>query len=74
VVDQFKYVCLPRLPPLESCLIHNDANDHNVVLDASASRVLGIIDFGDMVYAPRIVELAVTITYGWLPISRLFDR
>jgi len=58
---QYKENVLPALPKLRKSIIHNDTNDYNVLaLDGSIS---GVIDFGDMVYAPLINELAVGITY-----------
>jgi Ser/Thr protein kinase RdoA (MazF antagonist) len=42
----------------------NDANDHNIVVDASGNAVAGIIDFGDMVHTARVNELAICIAYG----------
>lgn len=42
-------------------LIHNDANDWNVLCEGD--RVAGLIDFGDAVYAPRIQEVAVALAY-----------
>lgn len=46
---------------LKKALIHNDANDWNVL--TREGRVSGIIDFGDMAYSWRINELAVALTY-----------
>jgi 4-aminobutyrate aminotransferase-like enzyme/aminoglycoside phosphotransferase (APT) family kinase protein len=46
---------------LKKALIHNDANDWNVL--TREGRVSGIIDFGDMAYTWRINELAVALTY-----------
>jgi Ser/Thr protein kinase RdoA (MazF antagonist) len=56
---------LPRIGALERRqIIHNDFNPHNILLDATdPSRVVGIIDFGDMVHAPLINDLAVGISY-----------
>ena len=42
--------------------IHNDGNDHNVLLDETGS-ISGIIDFGDMAHSFLVCELAVAITY-----------
>ena len=53
-------------PSLESCLrqvIHNDANDYNVLLDHEG-RVSGLLDFGDMVETWRVVEIAVAAAYA----------
>ena len=45
-------------------IIHNDFNPHNILLDpASPAQVVGIIDFGDMVHAPLINDLAVALSY-----------
>ncbi|KOF17212.1 4-aminobutyrate aminotransferase [Ensifer adhaerens] len=54
------------LPSLESCprqVIHNDANDYNVLLD-DEGRVSGLLDFGDMVETWRVVEIAVAAAYA----------
>jgi Ser/Thr protein kinase RdoA (MazF antagonist) len=45
-------------------IIHNDFNPHNILLDPAAPDVVaGIIDFGDMVHAPLINDLAVGLSY-----------
>ncbi|WP_416798700.1 phosphotransferase [Ciceribacter azotifigens] len=45
-------------------IIHNDFNPHNILLDpAEPTRVVGIIDFGDMVHAPLVNDLAVALSY-----------
>ena len=45
-------------------IIHNDFNPHNILLDpAEPARVVGIIDFGDMVHAPVVNDLAVALSY-----------
>ncbi len=45
-------------------VLHNDANDHNVIVSQDGSEVVGVLDFGDMVYSCYIFELAITIAYG----------
>jgi Ser/Thr protein kinase RdoA (MazF antagonist) len=42
--------------------IHNDGNDHNVLLN-DQGRISGIIDFGDMAHTFLVCELAVALTY-----------
>ncbi|MFZ6817152.1 phosphotransferase [Undibacterium sp. Ji22W] len=53
---------------LPMSVIHNDANDFNVIVAASAANphphVNAIIDFGDMCRHLRIVDLAITIVYA----------
>jgi Ser/Thr protein kinase RdoA (MazF antagonist) len=46
---------------LRRSVIHGDANDYNVLVDAD--RVTGLIDFGDMVYSWTIGNLAVALAY-----------
>jgi len=58
---QFEKNVNPEIPDLRKSIVHNDANDWNVL--AADNQVSGIIDFGDMVYSPLINELAVAATY-----------
>lgn len=56
----------PLLPELRQSVIHNDANDYNLLVDDDdgAQRVAGLIDFGDIVYSYTVADLAVTIAYA----------
>ncbi|NTJ43720.1 phosphotransferase enzyme family protein [Agrobacterium larrymoorei] len=45
-------------------IIHNDFNPHNILMQPYAPcEVSGIIDFGDMVEAPLINDVAVALSY-----------
>ena len=46
------------LPTLRHGVIHNDANDHNVLIDPEAGRVTGLLDLGDSVWSVVASELA----------------
>ena len=61
-IQQFEENVVPILPDLRKTIIHNDANDWNVL--ANNGKVSGIIDFGDLVYSALVNELAVAITYA----------
>lgn len=52
---------VPSGSSLRWCLIHNDVNDHNLLVEGE--RVTGIIDFGDMVVSYLPCELAHALTY-----------
>lgn len=56
---------MPELLALPQQAIHNDANENNVLLDAGG-RVTAVIDFGDVVRAPRVCGLAVAAAYAQL--------
>ncbi len=61
-LQQFEEHVTPVLPDLRKCIIHNDANDWNFLVNNGT--ISGIFDFGDLAYSPLINELAVAITYG----------
>ena len=68
-VSRFQQSVVPSLPSLRTSVIHNDANDYNLLVDARRSpdrQLVGIIDFGDMVHTCTIAELAVCIAYVML--------
>ncbi len=62
----------PLLPGLRRSIIHNDANDYNVIVGGGEDlftrnqRVVGLIDFGDMVYSYTVCGLAVAVAYAIL--------
>ncbi|MEM6345003.1 MAG: aminotransferase class III-fold pyridoxal phosphate-dependent enzyme [Bacteroidota bacterium] len=60
--DQYRQNILPQMPHLRKSLIHNDANDWNVL--TQEGKVSGLIDFGDMAYTATIHELAVALAYA----------
>ncbi|MFI5688478.1 aminotransferase class III-fold pyridoxal phosphate-dependent enzyme [Streptomyces sp. NPDC051636] len=55
---------MPELRTLPQQAIHNDANENNILLDADGR--ITIIDFGDVVRAPRVCGLAVAVAYAQL--------
>jgi 4-aminobutyrate aminotransferase-like enzyme/Ser/Thr protein kinase RdoA (MazF antagonist) len=62
----------PLLPTLPRSSIHNDLNDHNVLVGGGervedrGQHVTGIVDFGDMVYSYRVGDLAIASAYAML--------
>ncbi|MGN6304513.1 MAG: phosphotransferase [Mesorhizobium sp.] len=51
-------------PSLRHQVVHNDFNLHNVLVDQSDhDKVSGILDFGDIVDAPLIYDVAVACSY-----------
>lgn len=47
---------------LRHSLIHGDANDYNVLV--RNGRVVGLLDFGDMVYSAVVCDLAIALAYA----------
>ncbi len=63
-LDIFDAEVLPVLPSLAWQVIHNDFNLHNILADPTDhDRISGVLDFGDMVRTPRIVDVAVAAAY-----------
>lgn len=73
LIDPFLARYADRVRPLHlslrRSLIHNDANDHNVIVAPAHVRpqqITGLIDFGDMTIASTINELAIALAYVML--------
>ena len=63
-LTDFERYALPKFDSIRWQVIHNDMNPDNVLIDISEKRkVCGMIDFGDMVYSPLIIDLAVAAAY-----------
>ncbi|MGD8406143.1 MAG: aminotransferase class III-fold pyridoxal phosphate-dependent enzyme [Anaerolineales bacterium] len=72
LVFEFEEHTAPMLPNLPRSIIYNDANDFNLIVGGGDSpytknqSIVGLIDFGDMVYSYTIADLAVAIAYAIL--------
>jgi 4-aminobutyrate aminotransferase-like enzyme/Ser/Thr protein kinase RdoA (MazF antagonist)/murein DD-endopeptidase MepM/ murein hydrolase activator NlpD len=62
---------IPARPGLRAAVLHQDANDHNLVVD-DAGQVTGVIDFGDMAFGCQINELAIALAYALLATDDLY--
>lgn len=66
----------PALNKLRSQVIYNDLHSGNVVVDPNNSEIIaGVIDFGDIVRAPLVIDVGVAAAYlcdsGDDPLSRI---
>jgi Ser/Thr protein kinase RdoA (MazF antagonist) len=59
-LDRLDGDVLPRLRGLRAQVIHNDVSTMNTLVDGE--RVTGSIDFGDLIHAPLVCDLAVPIS------------
>jgi Ser/Thr protein kinase RdoA (MazF antagonist) len=48
---------------LRSSVIHGDANDYNVLVEPEREEVVGLIDFGDIVFSYTVGDLAIAVAY-----------
>ncbi|MCJ8323848.1 MAG: aminotransferase class III-fold pyridoxal phosphate-dependent enzyme [Rhizobiales bacterium] len=67
---------LPQLNELPKQAIHNDLNDHNILVKKTTGGqqdLAGIIDFGDATFAPRVCNVAIAAAYLMLDVDRPLD-
>lgn len=63
-MTRFTEHVLPRLASVRAQVIHNDYHLYNVlVAPDDHERILGIIDFGDMLHAPLVGEVATAAAF-----------
>ena len=62
-----------HLPALRLSTIHNDANDHNILVSPAQTHdplvprhIVGLIDFGDSTYSYTVGEVAIACAYTML--------
>jgi len=60
--QQYEKQVVPLISKLRKSIIHNDANQWNVLV--KEKEIFGIIDFGDLAYSQLINELAIAIAYA----------
>jgi len=60
-LDDFDARVLPALRGLRRQVVHSDLHGDNVLV--SGDQIAGVIDFGDMLNAPLIMEVAVASAY-----------
>ena len=69
VLRRFENVTAEKLERLPHSVIHNDANDDNVLVNVpedGCGVVDGLIDFGDITYQPTVCEVAIALAYAVL--------
>jgi 4-aminobutyrate aminotransferase-like enzyme/Ser/Thr protein kinase RdoA (MazF antagonist) len=68
---------LPELRRLRGQAIHGDCHGRNLLLGADANSIGGILDFGDMIHAPLILDvgiaLAELLTESSVPVASLAE-
>lgn len=61
-LERIRSDVLPALKQLRHQVIHNDGHDGNILrASEQADEVCGLIDFGDMCFAPLLQDLAVSM-------------
>ena len=77
VLDRYEARVAPVTGELRWQVIHNDFNRHNLLCASErGTEITGIIDFGDIVRAPLINDLAIACAYHtgaetWVPAAEI---
>jgi 4-aminobutyrate aminotransferase-like enzyme/Ser/Thr protein kinase RdoA (MazF antagonist) len=68
LLNQYEQHVLPVFSKLRKSIIYNDANDYNILVGGDPRRpeVIGVIDFGDLLFTQTLSELAVGAAYAML--------
>lgn len=65
VVDTFESI-KDTMDRLKWGTLQADFNDANIIFDTKGTYVVGVIDFGDIVYSNRINDVAIAMAYSML--------
>ena len=71
-INEYEKNVDPNKQFLRKSIIHNDCNDHNIILE-NQTKTIGVIDFGDIVHSYIVVEPAVCIAYAVLGKKNPFE-
>ena len=72
--DRYDERVRPTLPQLRASVLHQDANDNNIIVNAEdPEQIAGLIDFGDMCFGRTANELAITLAYALLGAPDLYS-
>lgn len=77
IIDAFVRDVRPALDTTRRGVVHNDANDYNILVDWAGQREThgaaagtlapaGLIDFGDLLYSHPVCDLAIALAYVML--------
>lgn len=59
MLDRFENLAAPLIPSLPTQIVHSDINGQNILANAhKPDEIAGILDFGDLVQGPRVIDLA----------------
>jgi Ser/Thr protein kinase RdoA (MazF antagonist) len=62
-LERFMRDVAPEARELRSQVIHNDLSTDNLLVSDDGQGVAGVLDFGDMVHAPALNDLAIAVSY-----------
>jgi 4-aminobutyrate aminotransferase-like enzyme len=74
ILDHMAGNIIPRLKGLRHQVIHADVHSKNTLIDPGRpDRITGVLDFGDMVFAPLVAEVAIAADVEGVPDGELVE-
>ena len=70
-LQQSNIFVFKNINKLRFSLTHGDANNYNLVV--SKNKISGLLDYGDMIYAPTINDLAISLSYALMRKDDLYS-
>ena len=61
--DRFEAIVRPRLAGTATQVIHTDFHGDNLLTDGAAAKITGVLDFGDSLAGPVVMDVAVAACY-----------
>ncbi len=75
IFERMETAVLPHLRQLRHQVIHNDGHGQNMLVDPqNPDEVCGLLDFGDMVFAPLVQEIAIAVDIRRLPLPQFLQK
>ena len=68
---EHNFFVIKNINKLRFSLTHGDANNYNLVV--SGGKISGLLDYGDIIYAPTINDLAISLSYALMNKDNLFS-
>ena len=69
-INQYEHFVLKNIKNLKFSVTHGDPNNYNIVV--SNDKIIGLIDFGDSIYAPSINDLSIALSYALMSSNNFY--
>jgi len=72
VLNSHKNIKNNNLHKIRYSIIHGDVNNYNII--TKNEKIIGLLDYGDAIYAPTICELSVALAYALMNSSEIMEK
>ena len=72
VLDSNKNIKDNNMHKIRHSIIHGDVNNYNII--TKKEKIVGLLDYGDAIYAPTICELSVALAYALMNSNEIMEK